>query len=453
MSAGFFIGGMLGRIAGPIAQDWFKYKTNLGRQLAQREEEDKIRSSQRDLENKVKLSRQNHKDKLAELDKQYVDGRKKAEEQMYLSREDWQNKLFWEKCFPLRNPYELPLGYEPVFDETSERIKGCRLKTVMLPNKRQIVPLRVIVALKDGSNQSASTINGELSMFIVNHYSANEAHAVISDIGSWKDDAPINDASINYLYTGAKGQPTVVIVPYFINNGSTIRMKVWSWGLGEDLIYPQGYDFGWLDLNALKRQVAFSEIKKYRELLSQTGLSLPPEAKRLDTAIKKFTMFEKHQESISEEDFNRLLELVELPEEIKMSVDSKINGIITSVFSCLVGMQADNHHLKAFGTLPKLPYILDSLCELPFMYEAINSYYSSILNEALIEGIIKRENVIEVQLALGEAISRRSPNHLCLKELTDNVRLLNAENEVNHTEYVKRLRLLTQPNSKLLNNG
>lgn len=453
MSAEFFIGGMLGRIAGPIAQDWFKYKTKLGRELAQRDEEDKIRSSQRDLDNKLKLSKQNHVDKLAELDKQYVDGRKKAEEQMYLSREDWQQKLFWEKCFPLRNPYELPLGYEPVFDETSKRIKGCRLKTVLLPNKRQIVPLRVIVALKDGASQSAATINGELSMFVVNHFSANEAHAIISDIGSWREDAPINDASINYLYTGAKGQPTVVIVPYYINNGSTIRMKVWSWGLGEDLIYPQGYDFGWLDLNAIKRQIAFSEIKKYRELLSKTGLNLPPDAKRLDVAIKKLTLFEKNKEVLSEEDFNRLLELVELPDEIKLSVDKKINGIVTSVFSCLVGMQADNHHLKGFGTLPKLPYILDTLCELPFMYEAINSYYSSILNEALIEGIITRDKVIEVQLALGEAISRKSPNHPSLKEITDNIRLLNADNETNHQEYVRRLRSLTQINNKLLNNA
>jgi len=451
MDAGFFIGGMLGRIAGPIAQDWFKYKTKLGREIARREQDDKAKMSQLDLENKLKLSAQDHREKLAELDKQYVDGRRRAEEQMYISREDWQQKLFWEKCFPLRNPYELPLGYEPVFEESSNRIKGCRLKTVSLPNNRQIVPLRVITALKDNAHPSASTINGELSMFIVNYFEANGIHAVISDIGSWKEDAPINDASINFLYTGAKGQPTVVIVPFYTNNGTMIRFKVWSWALGEELVYPQGFDFGWLDLDAIKRQAIYSEIRKYKELLEKTGINLPPEAKKLDIAIKKLNLIEKYKDNVSPDEFNRLLSLVDFPDEIKLNVEKSVNTVTSSVFACLVGMQADNHHLKAFGTLPELPYILKELAPIPFMYDAISSFYSSVINAARIEGIISQSDAIEVELALCESISERTPNHPCLTDLVNEIRLLNMDNEINHREFTNRLRSLTQNNYKLLN--
>ena len=149
-TAVFLLGGMLGRIAGPIAQDWFRYKTKLGREIALREEDAKKKMSLFELDNKLKLSAQSHKEKMTELEKQYIDGRKRAEEQMYIAREDWQQKLFWEKCFPLRNPYELPLGYEPVFDENRRRIEGrCKLSTVALPNKKDIVPLHnLLLALK-----------------------------------------------------------------------------------------------------------------------------------------------------------------------------------------------------------------------------------------------------------------------------------------------------------------
>lgn len=450
MDAGFFIGGMLGRIAGPIAQDWFKYNTKMGRDISKREEEDKIRMSQLDLENKLRLSAQNHKEKLAELDKQYHDGRRRAEEQMYISREDWQQKLFWEKCFPLRNPYELPLGYEPIFDESSRRIKGCRLKTVVLPNNKQIVPLRVITALKDNVHPTAATICGELSMFIVNHFEANGVHAVISDIGSWREDAPINDASINFLYTGAKGQPTIVIVPFYTNNGSMIRIKVWSWGLGEELVYPKGFDFAWLDLEAIKRQVVYEELKKFRGLLEKTGIELPQELRKLDLAIKKISILEKCKENISNDEFNRLLTILDSPDEIKLNVDKSVNSIVSSVFSCLVGMQADNHHLNAFGTLPELPNVLDSLSPLPFMYDAISAFYTSIINAARIEGIISHNDAIEVELTLCEAISKKSPNHQCIAEIVDNVRMLNMDNQIDHQKYVKRLRDLSAANTKLL---
>ena len=79
-TAVFLLGGMLGRIAGPIAQDWFRYRTKLGREIALREEDAKKKMSLFELDNKLKLSAQGHKEKLVELEKQYLDSRKRAEE-------------------------------------------------------------------------------------------------------------------------------------------------------------------------------------------------------------------------------------------------------------------------------------------------------------------------------------------------------------------------------------
>lgn len=450
-TAVFLLGGMLGRIAGPIAQDWFRYKTKLGREIALREEDAKKKMSLFELDNKLKLSAQGHKEKMAELEKQYIDGRKRAEEQMYIAREDWQQKLFWEKCFPLRNPYELPLGYEPVFDENRRRIEGrCKLSTVALPNKKDIVPLRIITALKDSTHPSAMSINGDLSMFLVNNFAANGIHAVVSDIGSWREDAPINDASINYLFKGAKGQPTMVIMPVFTNNGSTVRLKVWSWGLGEELNYPAGFDFGWFNLDAIKRQVLYTEIKSFKEVLDKTELTLPPEAKKLSTDIKKLTIFEKFEHSVSEEEFDNLLVLLDLPEEIKSQVERKTNEITSSVFSCLAAMHADSYHLSQYGTIPILPSILNEMKGVKIMFPFVRDYYMALSNAKLIEGIITPEQAIQIGFTLGEQAKLLGCSENEIKPIVENLDFLLKKSE--NVDGVKQnYRHLLQRKSNLLN--
>lgn len=450
-TAGFFLGGMLGRIAGPIAQDWFRYKTKLGREIALHEEDAKKRMSQFELENKLKLSAQGHKEKLEELEKQYIDSRKRAEEQMYIAREDWQQKLFWEKCFPLRNPYELPLGYEPVFDENRRRVEGrCRLSTIALPNNRQIVPLRIITALKDNSHPSAASINGNLSMFLINYFAANGIHAAISDIGSWKEEAPINDASINYLFKGAKGLPTMVIMPVYTDNGSTVRLKVWSWGLGEELNYPVGFDFGWFNIDAIKRQVLYSEIKKFRDILDKTGLSLPPEQRKLTTDIKKLSVFEKYEAEINEDDFDNLLGLFEIPDEIKTNVDRKSNEIISSIFSCLAGMHADSYHLSQYGTLPILPSLLGEMKGAKLMFPFVRDYYIALANAKLIEGVITPMQAISLVLTLGDQAKALCCSASEITPLVDNLDFLLKKSET--TDGVReQYRNLLQRKSSLLN--
>lgn len=450
-TAVFLLGGMLGRIAGPIAQDWFRYKTKLGREIALREEDAKKKMSLFELDNKLKLSAQGHKEKIAELEKQYIDSRKRAEEQMYIAREDWQQKLFWEKCFPLRNPYELPLGYEPVFDENRRRIEGrCKLSIVALPNNRDIVPLRIITALKDNTHSSAMSINGDLSMFLVNNFAANGIHAVVSDIGSWREDAPINDASINYLFKGAKGQPTMVIMPVFTNNGSTVRLKVWSWGLGEELNYPVGFDFGWFNIDAIKRQVLYTEIKSFKEVLDKTELTLPPEAKKLSTDIKKLAIFEKVEHSVSEEEFDTLLVLLDLPEEIKSQVERKTNEIISSIFSCLAAMHADSYHLSQYGTLPILPSILNEIKGVKIMFPFVRDYYMALSNAKLIEGVITPEQAIQIGFTLGEQAQILECTENEIKPIVENLDFLLKKSE-NVDGVRQNYRHLLQRKSNLLN--
>jgi hypothetical protein len=185
--------------------------------------------------------------------------------------------------------------------------------------------------------------------------------------------------------------------------------------------------------------------------LDKTGITLPPEAKKLDLAIKKLSLIDKHKEKVSKDEFSRLLSLVDFPEEIKLNVEKAVNKIVCSVFACLVGMQADNHHLKAFGTIPELPYILGELPPIPFMYESISSFYSAIINAARIEGIISQGDAINTELALCESIIKLSPQNPCIGEIIDNVRLLNSATQGDiHRNTVDRLRLLAEPTKKLL---
>lgn len=244
MEMGYLIGGMLGRVVSPIAQDIFENKTQLGREFAEKKFEKQRRLSTMEYENKLALSRHDHEEKLAEMEAQFELNIKKAEHQMQLQHSEWEKETFWKYCFPLRNPYEVG---------GMQSGQYAKVSTLSLPNNKQIVPLRVITALKDGTNDLSATLNANVSLFLANHFSANGEHAIISDIGAWKEDAPVNDASVNYLYEGLKGQPTLVVVPTFTDSGNIVKLKLWSWGLGEELQYPIGLNVGWFDVDAIRR--------------------------------------------------------------------------------------------------------------------------------------------------------------------------------------------------------
>lgn len=451
MEYGFIIGNLLGRVCGPIAQDWIQYRTFDQNVISQKKWEKERRSKQAELEDRIKLSNIDHQQKLEALRIQFEQNRQKAEEQMVLSYSEWQQKMFWEKCFPLRNPFEIPFGVKLEYQESSQRLKGCSLTTITLPNKQQIVPLRVILASKDNVHPHASTVSAELSMHLSQHFSANSCHAVISEIGAWKEDAPINDASVNYLFRGQRGLPTLVVAPSYTNNGSILRLKLWSWGLGEDLAYPVGFDFGWFNIELLQKKILIQEIKAFDETLKKLNISRPTPYQVFEENLKIIKLIEKDG-NLTAQDRDQLTYLLQkTPPEIASIVNRKTNEIVSTIYSCAVSMYADGFHLNQYGTLPKLPKILAYLPGAEMILPQVLQYYMALIEFSAIKGVIAKENLIEVQLELAESINQISPHHESLLYLIDNIRLLNADNKKNHKQCLERLRSITQTNTKLLN--
>lgn len=404
----FFLGGMLGRIFGPVVSDYIEFETSWGRKMSQKKFDKEMRTKQAEYDDKVKLTNLDHRHKLEALQIQFEQNRSKAEEQMLLSFSEWQQKVFWEKCFPLRNPFEMPFGVDLKFQESKDRLDGnrrleqCRIQTITLSDSRKIVPLRVITALKDTTSPHASTINGNLSMFLTQYYSANDEHAVLSDIGAWRDEAPINDASINYLFRGQRGLPTLILAPTYTNGGAIVRMKLWSWGLGEEISYPISFDFGWFNIEVIYRQVLLEEIKSFDKTLGKINVSRPTPYKDFETELAIIKMIEKGK-NLNDNEQEQLLSLLQrTPPELASIVQRKANDIVSTVFSCATAMYADSYHLSNYGTLPLLPYILQKLSGVRMLLPQILQYYLTLLKVSLHQGTISYEDAIGIEMDMYE---------------------------------------------------
>lgn len=442
MAMEYFIGGMLGRVVAPIAQDIFENKTELGRELAEKKIEKQRRLSALEYENKLALSKHNHQEKLDEMKAQFELNLKKAEHQMQLQYSEWEKETFWKHCFPLRNPYEVG---------GMQTGQVSKIGTLLLPNKKQIVPLRVITALKDSTNEISSTLNANISLFLANYYSANSEHAIISDIGAWKEDTPINDASINYLFRGLKGQPTLVLVPTFTDSGNIVKIKLWSWGLGEDLQYPIGLNVGWFDIDTIRRQAQISQLKEFFSILENTGIEYPNDNLKKNHLIAK--MIENKSNNLSQSDTDYLYSVLMAPikeEEILKRANRKTNETISSILSCTTAMYGDAYHLSNHGIKPQLPYILPNMCLPKEFLLVIRDYYITLINTGLVEGIISKAEAIDIEMDLAEGIQLNNSDDTITKSICDDVRLLNQDTsgEV-HKQTVLRLRQFNN-NNKLI---
>lgn len=444
MDGGFFIGGMLGRILGPIIGDLNEYYTPWGKDIAQKKFEKERRSKEAEFDDKVRLSNVEHQHKLATLEEQFKKNRENAEKQMVQSFSEWQTKVFGEKCFPLRNPFESPFGVELEY-EGSNKLRSCRLQTLQLPNKKEIVPLRVILALKDTSHSHASTINADLSLFLSQNFSANNEHAVVSEIGAWKDEAPINDASINYLFQGQRGLPTLIVTPAYTNGGSIIRFKLWSWGLGEQLAYPVGFDFGWFNIENIYRRVLLDEVKNFDAVLNKIKASRPTPYTIFEEDLKIIKLIERN-DSLADEERNQLLNLLQkTPPEIAATVQRKTNEIIANLYSCAVGMYADGYHLTQYGTVPVLHYLLRDMQGVELILPQLQQFYMVLIQTSISNCILGYKEGIELELDLYDSLKHRGASSIYLKELTKQIR--------NHVFDVKDRCLCDNKTLKQINNN
>lgn len=445
---GLLLGGMLSRVAGPIAQDYFENETEMGRRIQLRKEQRDIKKEQRNFEQKLKLSAIEHDRKITEMRLQNEERRKDAEVSYFRAYADANMRTFLRDCWPLRNPFDSPLAIEPIYQQNTDMVEGCKIKTIISSNQMEIVPLRFISALKNNAHPEASSINSELSMFLINNYSPNKDHAVFSEIGAWRDEIPVNDASINYLFKGLKGQPVMVFVPEFQQNGNLVRFKIWSWGLTGSQTFPDAFDFGWLDMVGLYNRVLAIESKKIIKTLKKVGLS--PSSEAILKNSKIIDLFSKEKLNLTGDDRDYLIAMLDTPLEINISVRKRFAKIVSEVFEVVVAMYTDGYHLMEYGTKPQLPSLIPSLNNIPFMLPSIITYYQSLINTALMQPTISIDDALDVELTLAYNIKQTYPNKSENKELIDNIRMLNSKTDGQlHKQTVERLRLLVEPHKML----
>lgn len=444
-----FLGGMLGRVAGPIIQDYFENETELGRCIQERKKQIKIDDETRSIQNKLYVSEIERQRKMEDLQKQLVEKRKDAEYQYVLLFNDANQKAFLQDCWPLRNPFDAPIAMEMTYSDNKQHIEKCRLKTIMLPNKKKIVPLRFISALQDNVHPTAATVNSELSMFLANNYPSNGSHAVVSEIGAWKSKIPVNDASINYLFKGMNGQPVMVLAPEYTNNGTFVRFKVWSWGLGENLVYPIGFDFGWLDLETLYKRLLANEIQAMSKTLGKVKMPISNEILTKD--IQLLSLISKNKDILKNNEKERLLSLLATPVEVNSHLRREFASVISNVYSVIVAMYADGYHLTEYGVLPQLPRLLSNMKNIAFMMSQVETYYWILLNGALKKQIITNEQAISVKLELIYAMKHIGCKPQVYEGLIKDIKLLNCGTEGKvHNEVVAQLRKLkTDDNHEL----
>ena len=341
---------MITRLFAPVIKGGWRYITNA------EEKEAAKRKTERDADFKQKLECQriSHEQRLEEAKVSHA-----------LAMQQWAQKTYYERCWPLRNPFEMQIC-EPISNDNEYL-------------GQIIVPCRLISALKDSDHPYARTINGNLSSFVVNYFPTNGLHAVVSEIGAWKEDTPSNDASINYLYAGLKKQPVLVLSPTLINDGKTIIFKAWSWGLGEELNYPAGFEFGRLELRPLFQKNIYEE-----------SLAMWKLAKELGNTTKIFSSALQHNLSIikdiqekelSVEAKERLLTFLKDTPEISEAIKTKMEAELSGVFCCIAGMYADAYHLFEYNTAPKLPQLLHQIPGVEYMLPSLKSYYYNMLQK------------------------------------------------------------------------
>lgn len=330
--------------------------------------EEKTRAEERQI--KIDLS-----------DRAHLDRKELVELQVLLNRNEQDRKIFYEKCFPLENPYELVINNSLLLDDDG----AVRLKTIQT-NGKTIVPCRIISSLKETDHAYASTINASLSSYLATVFSSNSERSVVSDIGAWKQNIPADDTYINHLYSCLKQQATMLITPSVLKESNTIILKMWSWGLGEKLAYPVGFEFGRLDIGVLHEQTIYEETLKMirlseSEQLSNYNLfeSFSPKLKE-NISIVKIIEEKKMEGDLANLFLKKLVSSQSVTPEIDREVERRKTEKISSVFCCMAGMYADAYHLLEHKTTPILPTLLPMLPGTENFFLQLKRHYSILLD-------------------------------------------------------------------------
>lgn len=324
----------------------------------------------------AKIREEERLGKISLQDRAHLDKKEITELQTILNRNEQNRKIFYEKCFPLENPYELVINNSLSLNENGT----VRLKTVQA-NGKSIVPCRIISSLKEDEQVYAPAINATLSSFMATFFPANSERAVVSDIGAWKPNIPADDTYINHLYNCLKQQPTMLITPTVL--GETFVIKMWSWGLGENLEYPVGFEFGRINIGRLHEQTVYEETIKMIKLAESKQLNNYDLLELFSPPLKENISFVKiMQEKKMEGDLADffLKKLVTAPEIVR-EVRKRNSEKISSVFCCMSGMYADAYHLLEHKTTPILPALLPFLPGTETFMPQLQKHYTILLDK------------------------------------------------------------------------
>ena len=327
-----------------------------------RADADEKKDKQR-LENDLKRDAERHKQQLEIQRENHRQRLEAAKAEHRLSMEKWAAQTYYKECWPLRNPFEMQIC-ESLSNENDSKYSD-------------VVPCRLICSLVDDVHPYARTINDNLSSFVVNYYSTNGTHGVVSEIGAWRNDIPANDASVNYLFAGLKKQPVMVLAPSLINDGKTFILKVWSWGLGEDINYPAGMELGRIELEPLYRKAVLEETLKMVDLVRAMHLS----ADKLSPGLQRNISVANKAKGLEGKMKERMMSFLDAAPEIDDAVKKKMENQLSGVFCCIAGMYADAYHLLEYGAIPKLPTLLRCIPGVGLMLPALREFYVSLLNE------------------------------------------------------------------------
>lgn len=447
----FMMGGVLGRMLGPIAQNWYEHHTPHGRQMVIDAENKKKRDYEIEREHKAIVREEEYQMFLKEQAVKFKEKIRMAEEDLLISQQKWNQKEFFDKCFPLRNPYDMPLGI--VLKEAEEPVYT--LKTTKTENSKEIVPLRVISALTTSSEvvakNTVNTINSRLSSFLINNYPVNGLNCVFSDIGAWKDQIPVNDASMNYLFDGLKGQPVLVLAPTFEDGGDRLSLKAWMWGPGEGVQYPTGIDCGWIDIDLITKQIVLKHVKSYVERNKKVGQTIESELMHMmyDLALT----IDDNKGIILEDETASLIRQVKTPKDISGEVLSELNETMSQYLECFLGMYTDAYHLTGYGTVPKLPSILSKFDKIEMLMPTISVFYRSLIRSGLNENMITTHSACLLEYQLANAIKDDVERQLLTSEANALYTQLVSNSLLSEEEraYFKELRSVSRKSSRLLN--
>lgn len=240
-------------------------------------------------------------------------------------------------------------------------------------------------------------------------------------------------------------------MPTFTDSGSIVKLKLWYWGLGEELVYPNSWNIGWFDVDTIRRQAQISQLREFYAILEKVGIEYPNENLKKNYAIAK--VIEKKGADLSQQEIDYLYSVLIgqiKEEEILKRAKQKTNETISSIISCTTAMYGDAYHLSNHGIKPLLPYILPQMSLPKEFLPVIRDYYITLVNTALMEGILTKEEAIEIEFDLAEGILLNNSDGEITKSICDDVRLLNENTSGElHKNTVQRLRKFNN-NNKLL---